>query len=134
MSSATWLKAAPLVEGTLLCKGPRRITAALRVLGLSNELRFEKYHRVLNRDTWSCALCAKVLLGLLIALLPPGVPPVIVVIDETLERRKGKKIKAKGYYRDAVRSIEKTVVKYLGLKWICMTLIVPLPWHKRPWA
>ena len=133
MSSATWLKASTLVEGALLCSGPRRITSILRVLGLSNEPRFEKYHRVLNRDKWSCALCAKILLGLLITLLPSGFP-VIILIDETLERRKGKKITAKGCYRDAVRSTEKTVVKCFGLKWICMTLLVPLPWNKRPWA
>ncbi|WP_133296185.1 transposase [Zooshikella ganghwensis] len=133
MSSATWLKATTLIKGALLCRGPRRITSLLRVLGLSNEPRFEKYHRVLNRDKWSCVLCAKILLGLLIALLPSGFP-VIVLVDETLERRKGKQIKAKGYYRDAVRSTQKKVVKCLGLKWICMTLVVPLPWNKRPWA
>ncbi|WP_165773637.1 hypothetical protein [Zooshikella ganghwensis] len=65
--------------------------------------------------------------------MPSGFP-VIVLVDETLERRKGKQIKAKGYYRDAVRSTQKKVVKCLGLKWICMTLVVPLPWNKRPWA
>jgi hypothetical protein len=59
---------------------------------------------------------------------------VLIAIDETLERRKGRKIKAKGCYRDAVRSTEKKVVKCFGLKWICMSLIVPLPWNKRPWA
>jgi hypothetical protein len=76
---------------------------------------------------------AKILLGLLIALLPPNFP-LAIVVDETLERRKGKKIKGKGYYRDAVRSSEKTVVKCMGLKWISMMLLVPLPWNKRPWA
>ena len=100
---------------------------------MSTEPRFEKYHRVLNRDKWSCALCSKILLGFLIALLPSNFS-IIIAVDETLERRKGKKIKAKGCYRDAVRSTEKNVVKCFGLKWICMALIVPLPWSKRPWA
>ena len=76
---------------------------------------------------------AKILLGLLIALLPASWP-VIVAVDETLERRKGKKIKAKGVYRDAVRSSQSNLVTSFGLKWECMTLIVPLPWCKRPWA
>jgi hypothetical protein len=133
MTKATWLKAEEMLVGALLCTGARRVTALLRVLGKEAEPRFEKYHRVLNRDRWSCALMAKILLGLLIALLPADFP-IVVLIDETLERRKGKKIKAKGYYRDAVRASEKTVVKCMGLKWISMMLLVPLPWNKRPWA
>jgi hypothetical protein len=133
MTTPTWLKAQEMIIGALLCRGARRVTSILRVLGKADEPNFEKYHRVLSRDRWSCARMAKILLGMLIAMLPTGFP-LAVVIDETLERRKGKKIKAKGYYRDAVRSSEKTVVKCMGLKWISMMLLVPLPWNKRPWA
>jgi hypothetical protein len=133
MRMTTWLKAETLLIGALLCQGPRRISSILRVLGKSNERRFEKYHRVLNRDKGSCAIGAKILLGLLVALLPSDFP-IIIAVDETLERRKGKMIKAKGCYRDAVRSTEKRVVKCFGLKWICMALIIPLPWNDRPWA
>jgi hypothetical protein len=105
----------------------------LSVLGKSNERRFEKYHRILNRGRWSCVDSAKILLGLLLILLPTSTP-VLVAVDETLERRKGPKIKAKGYYCDAVRSTEQKMVKCFGLKWIGMSLIVTLPWNKRPWA
>ncbi len=133
MSVTTWDKAQQLIIGAWLCTGPRRITSILRVLGKAQEPRFEKYHRVLNRDKWSCVLCAKILLGFLVALLPSSFS-IIIAIDETIERRKGKKISAKGCYRDAVRSTEKVVVKCFGLKWICMALIVVLPWSKRPWA
>ena len=133
MTSAAWSKAQEMILGALLCKGAVRVTSILRMLGKEEEPRFEKYHRVLNRDRWSCALMGKILLGLLIAMLPQNAP-IIVLIDETLERRKGKKIKAKGYYRDAVRSSEKRVVACMGLKWISMMLLVPLPWSKRPWA
>lgn len=55
-------------------------------------------------------------------------------VDETIERRNGKKIKAKGKYRDAVRSTKSTVVKCWGLKWICLMVLVPVPWSKRWWA
>ena len=103
-----------MLLGALLCRATRTVTAILRVLGKADEKRFEKYHRVLNRDRWSCARMAKILLGLLIALLPRGFP-IAVLVDETLERRKGKRIRAKGCYRDAVRSSEKTVVKCMGL-------------------
>ena len=133
MTTPTWLKTQEMIIGALLCRGARSVTSILRILGKAEEPRFEKYHRVLNRDRWSCALMAKILLGLLIALLPADFP-IVVLVDETLERRRGKQIKAKGYCRDAVRSSEKTVVKCMGLKWICLMLLVPLPWSNRPWA
>jgi len=85
------------------------------------------------RTIASTLQASKVLLGLLVLLTPPGTP-LIIGVDETIERRKGRKIKARGVYRDAVRSSEKHVVKCFGLKWISMMLIVPLPWAKRCWA
>ncbi|MCP4206351.1 MAG: transposase, partial [Shimia sp.] len=122
-----------LLAGAWLCRGPRTVAAVLRVLGLAQERRFEKYHRVLSRARWSGRQGAKILLGLLISLLKPGWP-VLVGIDETVERRSGDKIKAKGCYRDAVRSTQKQVVKCYGLKWISLMLLVPLPWSERVWA
>jgi hypothetical protein len=102
-------------------------------MGLRNEKNFSKYHRILSHARWDGLALSKILLGLLIALLPSNWP-VLIAVDETLERRQGKKIKAKGPYRDAVRSSQSTVVISFGLKWECMMLIVPLPWCKRPWA
>lgn len=128
-----WRHVQVLWMGAVLCRGPRTVAAVLRVMGLGGERRFEKYHRVLNRARWSGLQGAKLLLGLLIALLPKGWP-LTVVVDETIERRNGQRIKAKGRYRDAVRSTKDTVVKCYGLKWISLMLLVPLPWSSRPWA
>jgi hypothetical protein len=122
-----------LLTGTLLAQGPRTVTAALRAMGLSAERRFERYHRVLNRARWSSRQGARILLGLLLGMLPAQVP-IVVAVDETLERRKGARIRAKGMYRDAVRSSRSTVVTCLGLEWICMALLVPVPWSTRRWA
>jgi len=129
----TWVHAQLLLIGALLCQGPRRVTSILRAMGLAQAKRFEKYHRVLNRAQWNSVKAAQILLGLLVALLPADYP-LLLPIDDTLERRKGKRIKAKGVYRDACRSSEQHVVTCLGLKWICLMLIVPLPWNLRPWA
>lgn len=129
----TWAHAQILLVGAILCRGSRTVASALRVMGLSDERRFEKYHRVLNRARWSGLQGAKILLGLLLALLPAGWP-LLVGVDETLERRQGRKITAKGYYRDAVRSTEKVVVKCYGLHWNSMMLLIPLPWSSRVWA
>ncbi len=122
-----------LLIGAILCRGPRRVSCILRVMGVASVLNFSKYHRVLSRAEWGGLALAKILLGLLIKLLPNSWP-ILIAVDETLERRRGKKIKAKGLYRDAVRSSQAHVVTSFGLKWESMMLIVPLPWCKRPWA
>jgi len=132
-SATVWGHAQVLVIGAILCQGPRTVAAALRVMGLGQEPRFERYHRVLNRARWSGLQAAKILLGLLIRLLPPHWVPLIVV-DDTVERRQGKRIKVKGCYRDAVRSTRNHVVKCFGLKWVSMMLLVRLPWSSRLWA
>jgi hypothetical protein len=102
-------------------------------MGLAHEPRFERYHRVLSKAQWNEFRLAKILLGLLIVLLPSGVP-ILIAMDETLERRSRKKITAKGCYRDACRSSHGLVVKCFGLKWLCAALIVKLPWSNRYWA
>lgn len=132
-SRPVWCHAQMLLVGTILCRGPHTVTAVLRVMGLGGERRFEKYHRVLSRACWSGLQGAKVLLGLLVLLVPRGWP-LLMGVDETIERRSGRRIKAKGCYRDGVRSTEKVWVKCFGLKWISMMLIVPLPWSGRCWA
>lgn len=129
----TWKNIQTLMLGAILCRGARRITSVLRVMNLGHEPNFGKYHRVLNRSAWDGLALSKILLGLLIKLLPESWP-ILIAVDETLERRQGKKIKAKGAYRDAVRSSKSNVVISYGLKWECMALIVPLPWCHRAWA
>ncbi len=129
----TWEHTQIMLIGAILCQGARRVTSVLRVMGLSQENRFEKYHRVLNRAKWNSLDGAKILLGLLVSLVPTSLP-LLIVVDDTIERRSGKKIKAKGCYRDACRSTEDVVVTCFGLKWVCLMLIVTLPWCQRPWA
>ena len=129
-----WEHVQVLVTGAILCRGPHTVAGVLRTLGLADDETFCKYHRVLSRARWSGLQGSKILLGLLVALATLHGFPLIILVDETVERRKGKRIKAKGCYRDAVRSTQSEVVKCFGLKWICLTVLVPLPWSPRPWA
>ncbi len=128
-----WNYAQTLLTGAILCNNQRTIAAILRVMGLGKEPHFNNYYRVLNRACWSGLQASKILLGLLIRFIPESFP-IIIGIDDTIERRKGKKIKAKGCYRDAVRSSQKYVVKCFGLKWLSMMLIVLLPWSDKYWS
>ena len=95
---------------------------------------FRNYHNVLSRAKWSSLGAAKILFGLLVQTFVREGSSITIGIDETLERRSGKKIKAKGYYRDAVRSKGSHVVTCLGLEWLGLMLIVTVPWSSRPWA
>ena len=132
-SKRVWQNAQVLLVGTILAPGKRTVASALRTTGLGREKRFHRYHRVLSQASWSSLKASHVLLGLVVeAFVPEG--PVVVGIDETLERRYGKKIKAKGVYRDPVRSTRENFVKSSGLRWVCVTLLVELPWTSRVWA
>jgi hypothetical protein len=132
-SDRVWVKAQLLAVGALLATGDRTVCAVLRVMGLSRERHFTNYHRVLNRDAWSCLAAGQVLLGLIVAVLPRDWP-IVLAADDTIERRKGRRIKAKGCYRDPVRSSRKHVVKCFGLKWVALMVLVPMPWSQRVWA
>ena len=129
----TWKYAQTLLVGAIICNGKRTVSSALRIMGLAYEQRFERYHRVLSKAKWNEFRLSRILLGLLVGLLPNNVP-ILIAMDETLERRSGKKITAKGCYRDACRSSHSLVIKCFGLKWLCAALIVKLPWSNRCWA
>jgi DDE superfamily endonuclease len=133
-SQRVWLHAQVLLMGAILTPRGRTVTAALRVMGLAAERRFTNYHRVLNRAAWSARQGSRILLGVLITLLVPPGAAIVLGADDTLERRSGRKIAAKGCYRDAVRSSKKHVIRCFGLKWVSMMLLVPVPWSRRVWA
>jgi len=130
----TWSRVLVLLYGTILTPGRRTVTAALRVMGLAGSKHFTNYHRVLNRNHWSPWILSKLLLGLIIQVFLPAGMPLILLIDDTLERRRGRKIKYKGWFRDPIRSTAKHVSKSLGIRWLCLAILVSVPWSQRPWA
>jgi hypothetical protein len=132
-SDRAWIKAQLLAVGALLATGDRTVCAILRIMGKSQERHFTNYHRVLNRDAWSCLAAGQVLLGLIVAVIPRDWP-IVLAADDTIERRGGRRIKARGCYRDPVRSSRKHVVKCFGLKWVSLAVLMPVPWSDRPWA
>jgi hypothetical protein len=132
-SAPTLANGLVLLYGSILAPGRRTVSAALRVMGLGEGGQWSNYHRVLNRARWSMWVVSKLLLGLILEhLVPEG--RVVIVVDETLERRKGEQIRDKGWFRDAVRSTARYVNKSLGIRWIVLAVLAPVPWSKRPWA
>lgn len=133
-SETVWDYAQILLMGAVLAPGKRTVSAALTVLGLKDEPQYQNYHRVLNRAVWCSLTASKILLGLLVSAFAAANVPLVLGVDETLERRQGKKIKQKGVFRDPVRSSKKYLVHSFGLRWVSMMLIVTVPWSDRPWA
>jgi DDE superfamily endonuclease len=133
-SRRSWHHAQVLLLGAIVTPGARTVTAALRAMGLAAERHFTNYHRVLNRATWSARQGSRILLGVLITLLVPPGATIVLGADDTVERRSGRKINAKGCYRDAVRSTKQHVIHCVGVKWVSMMLLVPVPWARRVWA
>jgi hypothetical protein len=129
----TWANVLVLVTGALLSPGRRTVASALSSMGLRGAATFTNYHRVLNRSRWSGRAASRCLLGLLVAAFVPS-GPVVVGIDETIERRWGARIKARGIYRDPVRSSQGHFVKASGLRWISLMLLAPVPFAGRVWA
>lgn len=132
-SRAVFEHAKTLLLGAILTPGPRTVASILRIMGKAQDRRFTKYHRVLSRAMWSALEGGRILLMLLLAaFVPEGL--VLFGIDETIERRWGKKISARGIYRDPVRSSKSHFVKTSGLRWVSLMLLTPIRWAGRVWA
>ena len=123
-SERTWDWVQVLVVGAILAPGKRTVSSVLTAVGLSQEKQYQRYHRVLNRSQWSGLEVSKILLGLLVTLFVASGGTVVLGADETLERRTGNHIQAKGVFRDAVRSSRKYTVKAFGLRWVSMMVLV----------
>lgn len=127
----TWSHVPLLLAGAILAPGRRTVTAALRILGRERDPGFCTFHRILNRAAWSSRAAAHQLLLLLVNVFVPAGAPVVIGLDDTIERRWGPKITARGIYRDPVRSSKGHFVKASGLRWLSAMLLVRVPWADR---
>src|SRR3984957_7966014 len=133
-TTPTWHHVMVLVMGAILVRGRRSVASALRVTGLDQAPHFTNYHRVLNRNKWSARWLSRRLFGLLVAAFVPPDEPVVIGLDDTIERRWGARIKKRGIYRDPVRSSHGHFVKASGLRWLSVMLLPEIPWAGRIWA
>lgn len=126
-----WPKVVILLTGAIICPGSRTVCNLLRSVGLRWEINFPKYHRVLSQDKWSAKQLSGVILGLVVKAFIPQGTPIVVGLDDTIERRWGSKISKRGIYRDPVRSSKSHLVKCSGLRWLSLMVTTPLPWLEK---
>src|SRR3989475_4427932 len=129
-TAPTWKKVVILLVGTVLARGRRTVTAALRQM----DTHFSKFHQVLNRARWSPLAVSRRLLQVLVQTFVRAGGTREIVMDETLERRWGRQISKRGHWRDSLLSSKERSVSTPGLRWVTMALVVTLPWTKRRWA
>jgi DDE superfamily endonuclease len=99
-SRRTRTTAAALTVGALLAVGPRTVSNCLRTLGLAEHPSFTTFHRLLNRNAWSGLALARTLLRLLVTTFVPN-GAIILGVDHTLERRRGRHIQPASYFLSA---------------------------------
>ena len=129
-TAPVWERVLVLLMGSILAPGKRTVSSALRITGRATVSNFTCYHQVLNRAHWSSLAVARRLLALIIDhLVPDG--PIVIGIDDTIERRWGPKIAARGIYRDPVRSSHAHFVKTSGLRWLSFMVLCSVPWANR---
>lgn len=133
MLNRTWQHAVVLLVGAILAPGKRTVSSVLRIMGRTSDRRFQNYHRVLNRAALDLRQGGAILLGLLVQRFAPR-GRLLFGLDDTIERRWGPKIRARGIYRDPVRSSRSHTVKASGLRWLSLMLLVRIPWAQRVWA
>jgi DDE superfamily endonuclease len=133
-SRPVWEHAKVLIAGAILAPGKRTVSSILHIMGKTDEPHFQTYHRVLNRAAWSPLKASRLLLRFMLAIFVPWWDTLVFGLDDTIERRWGQQIKARGIYRDPVRSSHSHFVKVSGLRWLCCMLLIPITWANRVWA
>jgi hypothetical protein len=89
---------------------------------------------VVTRARWAARQARQIRLGgIVLRLVPPGAA-LVLGADDTVERRSGRQIKAKGCSRAAVRASKKHELPWFGLKGVALRGRVPVPWAQRVWA
>ncbi|RWX21936.1 hypothetical protein EHH54_39635, partial [Rhizobium leguminosarum] len=128
-TAPSWDHLLVLVMGAILSPGKRTVTACLRITGRAEASNFAVYHQLLNRARWNPRTLASRLLSIVVAsLVPDG--PIVIGMDDTIERGWGPRIAARGIYRDPVRSSHGHFVKASGLRWLSFMILAPVPWAK----
>ena len=130
----SWLNAVALATGALLCLNRRTVCAALRAVDGASDQGFSRFHRFLSRGAWSGLHGVRILLGLLVTAFVPDGQPLVVGVDDSIERRRGGKIRDKGIYRDPVRSSRGFFVKVEGLRWLSFQVLAKPGFARRSWG
>ena len=109
-------------------------TGSARAMDGTSDKGFSRFHRFLSRGAWPGLTGSRILLGLLLKAFVPDGPPLVIGVDDTIERRRGSKIRDKGIDRDPVRSSRGFFVKVEGLRWLSLQVLARPGFATRTWG
>src|SRR3954447_1959279 len=112
----------------------RTMCAALQAMDGAADKGFSRFHRFLSCAQWSGLQGSQILLGLLQKGFVPEGEPLVIGVDDSVERRRGAKIRDKGIWRDAVRSSRSVFAKTAGLRWLSLQVMVRPGFARRTWG
>ncbi len=121
-----------LVAGLVAQPVSRTVCGMLTGAGLAQVWQHCRAHRFFSAARWCPRQVGLVLAGLVVAHLLPEGAPVTVAIDDTLFRRRGKKVHGAGWFHDG--SAAGQVKLGYGNNWIVVAIVVTLPFCTRPVA
>ena len=130
----SWERFAFLVVAAILTTGSRTISNMTRTLSCLGFGHSSSFHRLLSHRKWETWKLSYILSALIISTFYDVDTPIRIVGDDTVDGHRGKKVYGKARHRDAVRSSRSYTAFRYGHKWVVLTVIVQLPFSKRPWA
>src|SRR5260370_15267339 len=121
-----------LACGFLAQTRKRTVCGMLAGAGLARVWPHDRAHRFFSRARWDPGQLGLAVAQLVVALLVPAGEPVVVAIDDTLFRRRGKKVWAASWFHDgSAPGPAKTGYRN---NWVIAAIIVWLPAVRRPIA
>lgn len=123
-----------LVCGWIMTPGHWAVTACLVVTGISGQIHHSQFHRFFSRAKWNVDDLGKKVCQFIVSHVLSKNVPILLVIDDTLAKKRGVKIFGIGTFIDAVNSTKAWKIFSFGHCWVIASVVVYFPWSNRPWA
>lgn len=121
-----------MVAGLVAQPVRRTVCGMLTGAGLARIWHHGRAHRLFSHARWDPRRIGLLLAGLIVAHLLVAGAPITVAIDDTLFRRRGRKIHAAGWFHDG--SAAGKAKLGFGNNWVVVAIIVTVPFCSRPVA
>jgi hypothetical protein len=115
-----------LVAGWVHCPGRHTVTAVVVAAGVAGWWHVSVFHRFFSRARWDLDALGRVLFRLALRWVPPD-QPLVVLVDDTLARKRGKAIALGSMHHDPLLSTVRKAFSSFGHVWVVLALWVPLP-------
>lgn len=131
-TAPTFTTFAALVAGLFAQPVGRTVCGMLTGAGLARFWQHCRAHRFFSAAKWCPQQVGLVLAELIVTHLLPAGAPILLVVDDTLFRRRGKKVHGVGWWHDGSAAGQAKLG--FGNSWVVVAIIVTLPFLSRPVA